>query len=393
MLPMVIKSYDLSLTMASFLPFSFFLAYGIMSIPASAIVEKYGSKVALLLAFGLNLFGAGLFVLFPTYAIVLISLFTIGLGMAMLQVILFPLMRQAGGEEHLAFNQVLSQFVFGIASFISPFFLTWLIKVITDQQLQNVFVNAIRSVSHEGLAWSSMYFIFSIVFILMLIIISKTDIPRVELKEDEKTGTLEHYKTLLKNKYVILFFLGNIAYVGTEQGIANWICVFLETYHGISQEVGAIVVAWFWGLMTIGCLIGLLLVRLMDAKKMLRMFSYLALICISLALFGSAKVSLIAFASCGFAISIMNSVIISLAMNSVQSYHGALSGIMCTGIFGGALVPLIIGGLGDLIGLRSSMCFLYITIGYILSISYWAHPLIKNETMSLKEFLRLKKNK
>ena len=74
MLPMIIDSFGLSLTLAAFLPFSFFLAYGIMSIPAGMIIERFGGKISLLVAFSLTFLGAGLFVMFPTYPIVLTSL-------------------------------------------------------------------------------------------------------------------------------------------------------------------------------------------------------------------------------------------------------------------------------------------------------------------------------
>ena len=133
MLPMIIDSFGLSLTLAAFLPFSFFLAYGIMSIPAGMIIERFGGKISLLIAFSLAFLGAGLFVMFPTYSIVLTSLFAIGLGMAMLQVIILPLMREAGGEKKYAFNQVLAQIVFGAASFMSPFVLAGLMRKLTGE--------------------------------------------------------------------------------------------------------------------------------------------------------------------------------------------------------------------------------------------------------------------
>lgn len=72
-----------------------------MSIPAGMIIERFGGKISLLIAFSLAFLGAGLFVIFPTYPIVLTSLFAIGLGMAMLQVIILPLMREAGGEKNM----------------------------------------------------------------------------------------------------------------------------------------------------------------------------------------------------------------------------------------------------------------------------------------------------
>lgn len=369
MLPMIIDSFGLSLTLAAFLPFSFFLAYGIMSIPAGMIIERFGGKTSLLIAFSLAFLGAGLFVLFPTYQVVLASLFAIGLGMAMLQVVILPLMREAGGERNYAFNQVLAQIVFGAASFISPFLFTALI--------------------HRSWPWNSLYLIFTFAFILMLVVIGIVRFPKVELKEDEKAGTVQNYKDLLKQKKVILYFLGIIAYVGTEQGLANWMSLFLNLYHGVSPEgTGATTVAWFWGLMSIGCLLGLVIVKLIDSRLMLRIFTLIAIINLAVALFAPADVAIIAFASCGFSISILFSVIFALALNSVDKHHGAFSGILCTGIFGGALIPFIIGWLGDLIGLRYSMFFLFLTLGYILSISYWAKPLVKNETILFKDWVK-----
>ncbi|MBN2245529.1 MAG: MFS transporter, partial [Candidatus Aminicenantes bacterium] len=82
---------------------------------------------------------------------------------------------------------------------------------------------------------------------------------------------------------------------------------------------------------------------------------------------------------------VMWSIIFSLALNSVDKHHGSFSGILCTGIIGGALVPLIIGWLGDRFGLRIGMLFLYFTFGYILSIGIWARPLITNATIRRKK--------
>jgi FHS family L-fucose permease-like MFS transporter len=77
-------------------------------------------------------------------------------------------------------------------------------------------------------------------------------------------------------------------------------------------------------------------------------------------------------------------VIFSLALNSVESHHGSFSGILCTGIIGGAVMPPVIGFLGGLVGLRQGMFVLYLTLGYILSIGIWARPLIANETIAMK---------
>lgn len=393
LMPTIIENYQLSLTLAAFLPFSFFLAYGIMSIPAGMMIEKLGEKFSMLIAFGLTFTGSLLFALFPVYQIALASLFIIGAGMAMLQVIINPLMREAGGEENFAFFSVLAQLVFGSASFISPHVFTYLMRELTSYDGKgNFFIHSLSQLIPENLPWTSLYWIFALVFIIMLLIIGLVKLPAVEFKEEERTGAVQTYIDLFRKKHVILFFLGIMAYVGTEQGIANWMSKFLNTYHGIDpQGQGAAAISWFWGLMTLGCLTGLVLLKLIDSKRILKIFTILTMVTLIIALFAPAEISLYAFPATGFLISMIWGIIFSLALNSEKMHHGSFSGILCSGIFGGALVPLIIGWLGDHIGLRLAMLFLFVTLGYILSVAFWAKPIINNKTVNLRELIRSKK--
>ena len=125
--PSVSASFGLSKTMAGFLPFSFFIAYGVMSIPAGFMVERFGEKTLMLVAFVIALFGSVLFAGVPSFGVFLFSLFTIGSGMAILQVVANPLLRILGGEENCAFTSVMAQLVFGLASFVSPQVYSWLV--------------------------------------------------------------------------------------------------------------------------------------------------------------------------------------------------------------------------------------------------------------------------
>lgn len=387
LMPVIIENYQLSLTLAAFLPFSFFLAYGLMSIPAGLMIEHFGEKISMLVAFGFTFLGTFLFSLFPVYAVALASLFIIGIGMAMLQVIINPLMREAGGKENFAFNSALAQLVFGAASFVSPFVFTYLMKELSNYTGDgNLFIHTLSRLIPPELPWSSLYWLFTLIILIMLIVIIAVKLPKVELKEDEKSGAFKSYIDLLKQKEVILYFLAIMAYVGTEQGIANWMSKFLDTYHGFNPEIeGASAIAWFWGLMSIGCLLGLAVLKLVDSKLVLKVISLLSIGTITVALFGPAQLALWAFPLAGFFISLMFSVIFSLALNSVKKHHGSFSGILCSGIFGGALVPLIIGWIGDQIGLRFAMLFLYVTLGYILFIPFWAKPIVNNKTVKLSE--------
>jgi len=378
LVPNVIDSFHLSLGLAGFLPFSFFVAYGVMSIPAGILTEKFGEKFVLILSFALALAGALVCVFFTSFGVALFSLFIIGLGMAMLQVVINPLLRTAGGEENFAFYSVMAQLFFGLASFLSPLLYSYLVQHIHTSD-SNLLLNILNKVVPAELKWVSLYWVFAVVVLLMIILIALIKFPKVELKEDEKIGTAANFRELLKNRYTWLFFLGTFTYVGTEQGIANWISKFLQLYHGKSPETtGATAVAWFWGLMTLGCLLGLVLLKLFDSRKILMAFTAGAMISLTVALIGSANAAVIAFPLCGFFASVMWSIVISLGLNSVSTHHGTLAGILCTGIVGGAIVPLVIGGLSDFIGLRSAMFLIYITLGYLFSMGLWAKPLINN---------------
>jgi fucose permease len=116
----------------------------------------------------------------------------------------------------------------------------------------------------------------------------------------------------------------------------------------------------------------------------------LAVVFVGLALFGPANVALFAFPATGFFLSVMYSIIFSLALNSMSRHHGAFSGILCTGILGGAVVPLLVGTLGDRFGLRIAMLTVFVTLGFILSVTWWARPLIRNETVSFAQLIGLR---
>ncbi|MEO5600525.1 MAG: MFS transporter [Cyclobacteriaceae bacterium] len=381
LIPDIIDSFDLSIGLAGFLPFSFFVAYGVMSIPAGVLIEKYSEKTVIVLGFVFAFLAALLFALIPTFEVALISLFSIGIGMAMLQVVINPLLRQSGGEEHFAFNSVLAQLFFGAASFLSPLLYSYLVNNIhteNDHPLIRLFNNL---VSHD-IKWVSLYWVFAVTALIMVILISAVRFPKVTLKEGEKIDTGTGFKALLANKYVWLYFLGIFSYVGTEQGIANWTSKFLQLYHGIDPaSTGAMIISYFWGLLTIGCLLGLVVLKLFDSRKVLIGAAGGTMTTLLFALFGPVGIALFCFPLTGLFLSVMWSVIVSLGLNSVPKNHGTFSGILCTGIAGGAVVPLIIGGLAEWMGLQTAMITLFITLLYILSVGIWAKPLVNNATV------------
>jgi len=391
LVPDIIDSFDLSIGIAGFLPFSFFVAYGVMSIPSGILIERYSEKTVLIAGFVLAFVAALVFAIFPTFQIALLSLFSIGIGMAMLQVVINPLLRHTGGEKHFAFNSVLANFFFGAASFLSPLLYSYMVgKIHSDDS--STFISVFNQLVSADLKWVSLYWVFALTCLLMIVLIAFIKFPRVELTEDERMDTGSTFRELLRNRNVILYFLGIFAYVGTEQGIANWMSKFLQMYHSIDPSTGgATAISYFWGLITLGCFLGLFLLKLFDSRSVLVTFACGGIITLSLALFGSMDIALVAFPATGFFLSIMWSVVFSLGMNSVPRHHGTFSGILCTGIVGGAVVPLIVGGIAELTGLKLAMMIMFVTLGYILYIGVWAKPIISNSVVrSWSELFKIK---
>lgn len=383
--PEFIKDFNLSKLLAGALPFAFFIAYGVMSIPSSMLVQKYNEKVIMTSAFVVSFFGSLLLAAYPNYLTAVISLFLIGCGMAMLQVVINPLLRTAGGEENYAFNSVLAQLIFGGASFVSPLVYSWMVLKL-NSNTTNWVSSVLQPLVPHHMPWISLYWLFVVISIFMFALLLLSKFPKVELKSDEKAGPWASHVMLFKKPVVIAFFIALFCYVGTEQGVSYWMSQFLYQYHHYDpQTTGADAVAYFWGLMTIGGIVGLLLLKLMDSRKLLILFTIPAMICLTLGLFGGAKISLYAFSVTGFFMSVMYPIIFSLALSSVSEDHGSFAGILVTGIIGGAVVQLLIGFLSDYIGLRNGMMFLYLTFGYMLSIGFWAKPLVTNKTIFDKE--------
>jgi len=392
--PDIISSFKVSLGAAALLPFSFFIAYGVMSIPAGFLVERFSEKPVMVAAFLAGTAGSLSFAFHPSYGVAIASLFVMGSGMATLQTAINPLLRVAGGEAHFAFNSAFAQLIFGIASFISPYLYSYLVLNLSSTRNSNLLLDLLRGLTPPALPWASMYWIFALFTLLMVAVLSFSRFPRVERTTDESAGSWSMYGSLFRKPLVWAFFLAVFAYVGSEQGTADWISKFLSTYHGFDPHTtGATAVSWFWGLLTAGCFIGMGLLKLFDSRYVLIGTCLGAVVCLTAALFGPAEVSRIAFPCIGLFASVMWPILVSLALNSVAEHHGSFAGILSTGIMGGAVVPVIIGRIADHFGLRTGMGFLYVTFGCVLSVGFWAAPIISNATIKLKKSLVEQENR
>src|SRR6266568_8997278 len=269
LVPDIISSFQVTLTAAAFLAFSFFIAYAVMSIPAGFLLERLREKPVMIMAFLAGMLGSLSFALFPHYDIAIVSYFVMGAGMAVLQVAINPLLRISGGEEHYAFYSALAQFVFGAASFLSPRIYSYLVLNLGKPgEPGNLLLRVLGRVTPRALPWASIYWIFAVSTLLMVVLLGLSKFPAVRYTAEETVGSWEMYLGLARKKVVWMYFISMFAYVGCEQGTADWISKFLSQYHGFDPHTtGAAAVSWFWGLMTAGCLVGMLLLKIFDSRR------------------------------------------------------------------------------------------------------------------------------
>lgn len=384
-MPAANESFHMNLWLAGFLPFAFFIAYGVGSLPTGYFTDIYGTKRITLLGMFFAIISCFIFTLIHSLPVYLVSLFFMGLGMALLQVVINPLLRTAGGEENYSFFSVMAQMIFACGSFGSPYVYSYLVTNLPTAESSGSSLAILTKFAPVSMPWVAFYLVSGVMFAVLFVIIAITKFPKVELKEDEKVEGLAIVIELLKNKTVWIYFVGIFAYVGTEQGVVVWVSKFLETYYQANPDtVGAHVSALFWAGQALGCLVGMLLIKLLDQRVLLAIFVVLGMVMLSLALFGDYQMALFAFPAFGFCTSVMYPGVFSLGLNSLTKHHGTFAGILCTGIMGGAIIPFSEGIIGDAIGLKFGMCLVYVTLAYMLGIAIYAKPLIKNKTIFSK---------
>jgi len=359
-IPEVIKQYQLSLFVAGFLAFSFFLAYGLCSIPTGLLMDRFGAKPLVLL--GVTLMGLGCLVVAwaQSYPLILAMIFAVGVGVTALQTAGNPLIQHLDRPENYHRNLTLTIGFCGIGAFLGPFVLALL--------------------RGTGRSWQSLYIFFAVLSLVLLAPLALSRFPSVATQTSDRMR-VDQLGKLLKNPLVLTYALGVFFYVGAEVGTASWIVKFFERVHGLTAEVAhleatslfrkvlptlpALIVALFWGLQGTGRLVSGAVLNRFGSRRILRLYSFLALACLLVANFGSKNVTAVGFAACGFFTSVLITLIISGTINSFTENHGTISGVLCTAILGGALVPPLVGWIGDSFGMHAAMmvpalCFAYV---------------------------------
>lgn len=376
LIPEIIRSFQINYGLASVMPFAYFLAFTLLCIPAGIIASKYSSRNILVFALLSAFVGLSMFVVFLRYQTSVVSLFLTGSAAAIMQVTALPLIRNVCGAENLAFHTTLNQLMYSVGALCSPVIYSWL----TSNMLHGARffpLNMLSTVIPNGFEWTSAYWLLILYILFMLVMTFFIRFPsQVKTIASAPTGT-QAYKELFRNKYVFFYFLTMVACVSFDQGILAWMSKFFQDVHGLDPLTeGASRLSFYWMMAIVGCFTGLIMLRFFDSRKVLAVLTAGAMITLLFALHGTTPVSKIAFPLISLFQAVFWPVIMSLAFNSVTKHHEVFSGFMFTAAFGGALGPVIIGSMGDVVGLGASLHYLFIPLIVVFSVAFWAKPLV-----------------
>ena len=363
-IPEVIKQYQLSLFEAGIMAFAFFLAYGLFSIPTGLAMDRFGPRPLVLLGVLLMALGCLVVSLARTYALTLMMVFAVGIGVTMLQTAGNPLIQHMDRPENYHRNLTLTIGFCGIGAFLGPFILAF--------------------IRGTGRGWQGLYLFFAILSLVLLALLALARFPGVVSSDRIRP---EKVARLLTHPIIIFYSLGLFCYVGAEVGTASWIVKFFEEVHKLSGDVSgqqaaslyrkvlptlpALIVALFWGLQGAGRLVSGAVLNRFGSRRILRFYSFMALVCLLVATFGSKQGTAIGFAACGFFTSVLFTLIFSGTINSFTEDHGTISGLLCTAILGGAFEPPLVGWVGDHFGMRAAMLVPAVSFAYVFGLALW----------------------
>lgn len=368
LIPHLRNLFTLSFTEAMLVQVCFFSAYFFMSIPSGRITHKKGYRFGIVA--GLFTAGFGTLGFIPaaqlnSYSIFLISLFILASGITLLQVAVNPYVTLLGPPEKSAFRLNLVQAFNSVGTTLAPYVGSLLILESTDK---------VKGIQVP-------YLILTLALILVAFVFSRIPLPSLSDYSDQEVPTtdesfiqsLKNYLlTIKKYPHLILGMLAIFFYVGAEVSIGSFLVAWLSDVNvaGIPHEHAGRYVSFYWG----GAMIGRFMGSILTAKfKPTHVLSFslitILLLIFSAIFFYQPGLSMWAIILVGLFNSIQFPTIFSLSVSGLGKDTPYASGLLCTCIVGGALVPLLQGITADQLSLRMSFIVPFICYGYILFVS------------------------
>ena len=329
---------DLGLTdsQANIMPSLVFFWFLIFSVPTGLLMNKIGRRNTVLLSIVLTIGSLVVPIFGDTYPMMLVAFSLLGIGNAIMQTSLNPLVSNLVGGNRLASTMTLGQFVKAIASFLAPIIAAW---------------GATAAIPTFGLQWRILFPIYAIVGLVATIALFATNIK--EEPADEASSVVSCLK-LLGKPFVLLCFIGIMCHVGIDVGTNTTAPKLLVERAGMTIGAAGFATSVYFIFRTIGCFTGSFILRFFSAKS----FFFVSALMIAGGLAGlfyaSTEMSIyLCLALIGYGNSNIFSIIFSQALLSEPKKKNEVSGLMIMGLFGGTLFPLAMGYATDFIQSQS----------------------------------------
>lgn len=344
---------DLHLTdsTANVFPSLVFFWFLIFSVPTGMLMDRIGRKKTVLLSLLVTFVSLLLPIFGESYGLMLVSFSLLGIGNALMQTSLNPLVSTVIQGGNLASTLTFGQFVKAIASFLAPYIAMW---------------GATASIPAFGLQWRVLFPIYMVIGVIATLLLWMT--PITEEEQTEKASSFAECLKLLGLPVVLLSFIGIMCHVGIDVGTNTTAPKILMERLDMSLNEAAFATSLYFIFRTIGCLTGSFFLRVMNNK----VFFIISILMMALSMcglfFGTSKAVLYtAIALVGYGNSNVFSLVYSQALLSVPERKNAVSGLMIMGLFGGTVFPLIMGFASDSIGQMGAVLVMAVGVIYLFT--------------------------
>ena len=344
------KDLGLSDSQANLFPSLVFFWFLIFSVPTGMLMNKIGRKKTVLLSLVVTAFSLLLPIFGENYTIMLLSFCLLGIGNALMQTSLNPLLSSIITGDKLASSLTFGQFIKAIASFLAPYIASW---------------GAAQVIPSFGLDWRVLFPIYLIVGILAIIWLGVT--PIEEEKIEGKASTFGECFSLLGKPFVLICFLAIMCHVGIDVGTNTTAPKLLMERVGLSLNDAAFATSLYFIFRTLGCFSGSFILSRMSNKIFFGISA--CLIAVSMIIMGvssSQMMLYVAIAMVGYGNSNIFSIAFANALKAEPTKKNEVSGLMIMGLFGGTIFPLAMGVASDAMGQLGAVLVMAVGAVYLL---------------------------
>lgn len=340
---------NLSDSVANIFPSLVFFWFLIFSVPTGMLMNKIGRRKTVLLSLIVTVFSLLLPIFGNSFYLMLISFSLLGIGNALMQTSLNPLVSSVIRGGNLASTLTFGQFVKAIASFMAPYFAMW---------------GAMATIPSFGLGWRILFPIYMVIGILASLLLASA--PIEEEKIEGKSSSIIDCVKLLSRPMVLLSFIGIMCHVGIDVGTNTTAPkIFMERL-GISLNDAAFATSLYFIFRTLGSLTGSFFLRIVSGRT----FFAVSVVMMALAMAGmilgtSEAVLYVSVALVGYGNSNIFPLIFSSALLSDKEKQNEISGLMIMGLFGGTVFPLVMGFAADAIGQAGAVAVMAVGVLYL----------------------------